>query len=291
MDWNDVRHFLALARTGSVRAAGAALGVSHSTVARRVEALEEQLSTRLFDRSRDGYQLTLAGQQMLPAAERIEHEMVTIERGIVGQDERLAGPVAITCCDAWISNLLLRELRPFCAEHPDIELVLTTDSRPFDLAKREADVAVRALGIDDQPQGFLLGRKLAPVSLATYVGRAHAERLDPVATPDDMRWVSFDNPQLHDMLIARSSFPKLPRWGSFSSLSLIVQGARWGYGIVMLPTYVGDAEADLQRLGDTDPIHMGDLWLLCHPDLRDNARIRATRAAIHRIFEQHQHQF
>lgn len=79
MDWNDVRHFLALARTGSVRAAGASLGVSHSTVARRVEALEAQLGTRLFDRHRDGYLLTAEGRQMLPSAERVEHEMAALE--------------------------------------------------------------------------------------------------------------------------------------------------------------------------------------------------------------------
>ncbi len=85
MDWNDVRHFLALARCGSVRAAGASLGVSHSTVARRVEALETRLSARLFDRNRDGYTLTEAGRQMLPGAERVERELAALERGLVGQ--------------------------------------------------------------------------------------------------------------------------------------------------------------------------------------------------------------
>ncbi|MEM7437027.1 MAG: LysR family transcriptional regulator, partial [Myxococcota bacterium] len=103
VDWNDVRYYLALARLGSVRAAGAKLGVSHSTVARRVEALEARLAARLFDRNRDGYTLTDAGRRMLSRAERVEKEMLALERDLVGQDERLAGPVCITCCDEYVS--------------------------------------------------------------------------------------------------------------------------------------------------------------------------------------------
>ena len=164
MDWDDVRHFLALARLGSVRAAGASLGVSHSTVARRVEALECRLATRLFDRNRDGYQLTEAGQQMLPSAERVESELAALERGLTGQDDRLEGPVSVTCCDSYVSELLIEAFTPFCDAHPDIELHLVNDSRSFDLAKREADIAVRVLGLGDQPPEYLIGRKLAPVT-------------------------------------------------------------------------------------------------------------------------------
>src|SRR5688572_31042262 len=86
VDWDDVRHFLALARTGSVRAAGASLSVSHSTVARRVEALEARLGVKLFDRHRDGYTMTAAGREMVASAERVEREMTALERGIAGQD-------------------------------------------------------------------------------------------------------------------------------------------------------------------------------------------------------------
>ena len=122
MDWNDLRHFLALARLGWARAAGASLGVSHSTVVRRVEALEVRLSARLFDRNREGYSLTEAGRQMLPGAERVEREMATLERGLVGQDERLEGSVAVTCCDNYVARLLLAHMTPFCELYPDIEL-------------------------------------------------------------------------------------------------------------------------------------------------------------------------
>ncbi|MCO4771546.1 MAG: LysR family transcriptional regulator [Deltaproteobacteria bacterium] len=280
MDWNDVRHFLALARTGSVRAAGASLGVSHSTVARRVEALEAQLSTRLFDRSRDGYSLTDAGSQMLPGAEVIEREMATLERGLVGTDERLAGTVAVTCCDSFVSDLVIGDLVGFCAEHPEIEIAYTNDSRSFDLSKREADIAIRTLGIGSQPADHLIGMKLVPIHIANYVATAHAERLDPERDGTEARWISFTDRNFFSGMVAGSGYPDVPPWGGFSSLELMVQAVRRGLGICMLPTYVGDGVPELQRLPRGGLRHMADLWMVSHPDLRDNARLRATRAAV-----------
>ena len=187
VDWDDVRHFLALARTGSVRAAGATLGVSHSTVARRVESLETRLGAKLFDRHRDGYLLTEAGHEMVAGAERVEREMAALERGLAGQDARLEGPVRVTCTDPFIAKILLRALAGLCAQHPGIELELDADARNLDLSKREADVALRALLPTAAPPEHLIGRRLVPITLCNYVGRAHAGRLEPEAGP--LRWL------------------------------------------------------------------------------------------------------
>jgi DNA-binding transcriptional LysR family regulator len=287
MDWNDVQHFLALARLGSVRAAGVSLGVSHSTVARRVEMLEAQLAARLFDRNRDGYSLTEAGLQMLPRAERIEREMSELERGLVGQDERLAGSVTLTCCDSYVSAILIRELKAFCDDYPDIELSVSADGRLFDLAKREADIAVRALVVGAQPPEYLIGLKVAPLVIANYVATEHQTRLDPELGGTNARWLSFEQRKVHEAMIARSSYPDLPAWGEFSSLEVLVQAAQAGLGLAMLPTYVGDREPKLRRLARADPQHMADLWLLTHPDLRDNARFRATRAIVTQALKTH----
>jgi len=285
MDWNDVRYFLALARLGSIRAAGSSLGVSHSTVVRRVEALEEQLEVRLFDRSREGYALTSAGQQMVPGAERVEDEMSALERGLLGQDGRLEGTVCLTSCDNYVSGILMKELRYFCEEFPDIELSFNTDSRPFDLAKREADIAIRALGREASLPEFLIGQRLAPITVANYVAREHAARLDPDAPGTQARWIAFERSKLMDSMVAGTSYPGLPSWGAFNSLELMVQATREGLGLVMLPTYVGDTESDLVRMPQPDLRHVADLWLLCHPDLRDNARFRATRKRIVNAFK------
>lgn len=286
MQWDDVRHLLALARTGSVRGAGAALGVSHSTVARRIEALEADLGTRLFDRGPDGFRLTAAGKELLPVAERIERDMAELERGLVGRDEKLAGAVEITCCDDWVADLLVQGLAPFSAAHPDIRLGFTTDSRAYDLSRREADVAVRILARGTLPPEHLIGTRLAPLHVCSYVARAHAASLDPTRPGSGARWLSSDSDKVERHLVATSSHPGVPLWGAFRSLHLLIQAARAGLGLVMLPTYIGDSEPALQRLDAPDIRHVADLWLLSHPDLRTNARCRATRMRIARIFEE-----
>lgn len=280
MDWDDLRHFLALARTGSVRAAGAALGVSHSTVARRVESLETQLGTRLFDRTPGGVSLTEAGHQMLPGATRVEQELAQMERGLVGQDGRLEGVVSITCCDVYVSDLLVQGLAPFCRQFPEIELHMTTDSRLFDLSKREADIAVRIVGQGSEPPAHLIGRKLVPVVVANYVAQDHAPRLDPDIPGSEPRWVAFEGRKLVERLVAATSYPQVPPWGAFASLPLLVQATQAGMGIAMLPTYVGDTATGLRRLAQPDLLHVADIWLLSHVDLRDNARFRAARRTV-----------
>ncbi len=291
VDWDDVRHFLALARCGSVRAAGASLGVSHSTVARRVEALEARVSARLFDRSRDGYQLTEVGHEMLPQAERIETEMNALERTLHGRDERLAGRVSLTCCDAYVAAFLAEELRPYCEEHPGIELHFDIDSRPFDLTKREADLAVRILPCGKSPPEPLIAARLAPMILANYVSEAHRASRSPDVNGSSPRWLSFEPRRDHRPLIAASSYPDVPPWGAFSSIQALATGAAAGLGIVMLPSYAGDTHPGLERLARPDLTHVADLWLLSHPDLRTNARLRAARSAITGAFEAHAARF
>lgn len=173
-------------------------------MARRVEGLEERLCARLFDRNRDGYTLTDAGRQMLAGAQRVEGEMAALERGLAGQDERLSGGVALTCCDHYVAELLLRELTGFCRSFPDIELSVTTDSRAFDLSKREADVAIRTLPRGTQREQHLIGRRLVPVTVASYVATAHQEALDPEHEGSEPRWVSYEERAIQEVMIAGS---------------------------------------------------------------------------------------
>jgi DNA-binding transcriptional LysR family regulator len=280
VDWDDVRHFLALARTGSVRAAGSLLGVSHSTVARRVESLESRLGVKLFDRHRDGYQLTDAGAEMVVSGERVEAEMASLQRGLAGQDARLEGTIRVTCTDHHIARLLLGALSQLCAEHPGIELELTADASNLDLSKREADIAVRALERGATPPEHLLGRRLVPITLCNYVARAHASRLDPERGPS--RWLGSSLRRVSQDLVATSSHPDVPLWGTFSSMAVMLEATYAGLGIVSLPTYVGDPDPSLERLGQPDLRHLADFWLLGHRDLRENARLRAARERITR---------
>lgn len=285
MDWNDLRHFLALARTGSVRAAGTSLRVSHSTILRRVEALEEQLGARLFDRSRSGFTLTDIGEDMLPVAERIEHEFSSLERGVAGRDDQLEGPITITCGDDWVADFILSALREFCEQFPGIHLHLGIDGRQFDLSRREADLAIRALPVSGQPPEPLIATRLTDVLLGTYVAVAHAHRLDPDRPGNHARWAAVEDSATQKSLAATTSYDHLEHWGGFSSLAVLISALEHGYGIGMLPTYIGDHEPTLQRVRKPGLAHLGNLWLLSHPDLRTNARLRACRRVILEAFE------
>lgn len=282
MDWNDLRHFLALARAGSIRAAGAALGVSHTTVARRVEALEAELGARLFDRHRDGYALTDAGRRMVAAAERVEDEVHALRRGVTGTDARLEGPVHVTCSDEYMAGHLLARLAPWCRANPGVDLTLSTDGRPYNLAKGEADLAVRVLGPAADPPGHLVGQRLAPLVCASYVARAHADRLHPPSP--EARWLGYSDARTTAELVRTSRHPELPLWGAFNSLAVMVQAALSGLGLALLPTYVGDAVAGLRLLDEPDARRLGEVWLLSHPDLRQTARVQSARAAIRAAF-------
>ncbi|MET0385693.1 MAG: LysR family transcriptional regulator [Polyangiales bacterium] len=287
MDWDDIRHFLALARTSSARAAGAELGVSHSTVVRRVESLETRLGVKLFDRHRDGYLITAAGRAMLPGAERVEREMDALERGLAGQDARLEGPVRVTCTDHYIARLLLPTLAGFCEQHPGITLELDADAKNLDLSKREADVAIRAFVCDASPPEHLLGRRLVPITLCNYVSAAHVAKRDPERNPGQARWLGSDRPRVLENLIATSSYAQTPLWGVFESLAVMIEAANAGLGMALLPTYIGDLEPALQRLPKPDLRYVADFWLLSHHDLRDNARLRVVREHLAAALAQH----
>lgn len=291
MDWNDLRYVLALSRYGSVRAAGLSLGVSHSTVARRLDQLEAALGARLFDRGPDGYVLTPTGHRALPAAERAEQALAELERSVVGEDERVAGVVGVTCGECFVAEVVSEALVDVCARHPGIEPTVTIDGRAFDLSRREADLAVRALGVGDLPPEHLLGTRVAPVLLATYVGAAHRQRLDPALGGTPSRWLAYADPRMTAHLCASSSFPDLPTWGRFDSLDAMIPACRWGLGLAMLPVYAGDADPELCRLSCPDVRHLGDLWLLCHPDLRLTGRVRALRSALGQAFERRAERF
>lgn len=117
--------------------------------------------------------------------------------------------------------------------------------------------------------------------MAPYVGVDHMSVGDRATS----RWLAFDDRRTLEALVAASAEPNLPLWGEFGSLALLVQAAREGYGLAMLPTYVGDSEPGLRRFPRGVCQHFGDLWLTSHVDLRDNARLAAVRSRVREALE------
>ena len=272
MEWDDVRIFLSLVRAGSVRAAAAKAGVSHATVARRVEAFELRLGVKLFDRLPSGYVLTTAGEDLIAVAENVENELDALQRRLVGRDRRLAGVIRVTMVDVVATHLLMPDLARFNELYPDTELDVVISYEALDLTRREADIAIR---FAKKPPDHLIGHRLATVANAAYATHEYLDRSD-LAAPSSAAWIGFGSPLPFPKWVKQSDYPHIPARGNFDSMLLQLEAARCGMGIANLPCFLGDPDPALNRLPPGEPRPAGyDLWLLRHRDTRSTARLRA----------------
>lgn len=271
MDWNDVKIFLALVRAGSVRAAATKLGISHSTVARRVDAFETRMGVKLLDRLASGYALTSAGEDVLGVAENVESEFDGMQRRLAGRDRQLAGTIRVTLIDVIATHLLMPDLAEFNELHPDIDLEVVMSYEPLDLARREADIAIRFV---KNPPGNFIGHRLASVAKSAYATQDYLDHHD-LADPTSASWIGFGSPSPHPKWVKRSHYPHLPAKGIYYSMQLQLEAARCGIGIASLPCFLGDSDPDLVRLPPGTSVPLYDLWILRHSDTRSTARLRA----------------
>lgn len=270
-DWDDLRFFLAVARKGSIRGAASDLGVNHSTVSRRIDAFEKKLDVRVFERLPSGYFLTQAGEEMLRSAERVQTEVTAAERRVAGRDARLSGLLRVTLPDSLAQSLLMPDLVAFCDAHPDIDLELIASSAMADLARRDADVAIR---LSNDPPGYLVGRRLLKYATAIYASTAYLARHDPIANADELRWIGWSDTVSDPQWVRESPFPRAPARNRIASTMVQLAAAKSGMGLAMLPCYLGDTEPTLRRTLPHRPVPDRDVWLLTHEDLRHTARVR-----------------
>lgn len=270
MDWNDIKIFLALVRHGSVRAAAMKLGVSHSTVARRIDAFEAHLGVRLFERHSTGFAITPAGEDVLANAEGVENIVHDLELRVLGRDQSLSGNIHLTTMDFLATHLLMPHLAEFSLLYPDINLKVSTTYDTLDMSKREADVALRCT---KSPPGHLAGKKVATLYMAAYASPSYldANRLGMDSTAC---WIGYTGESLHPKWVKDSDYPHLSARGHFESMLLQLEAAKSGMGIGMLPCLIGDGEKNLRRLPLSCPKPVFDLWLLTHRDARATARLR-----------------
>jgi DNA-binding transcriptional LysR family regulator len=277
MNWDDLRFFLAVARSASLTEAGRRLGVSQPTVSRRLAAMEGRLGARLFEMGPRGHALSAAGSDILETAEHVEEEITGIGRRVYGHDGRLSGSLRITCTDVMASHYLVDRLSRFAADHPGIELSLNCSLQHLSLTRREADVAVR---ITNRPPETLVGRRLARVAIGVYASPAYMKDGDAGGPAEGRGWIGWQDEAYNRMIIA-AHFPKAPIRHRADDMLAMVAMARAGLGLVILPCYVADPDPGLQRVVP-EPVDKGvmDLWVLSHPDLRRAARVRAVTGFI-----------
>ncbi|MFT4584414.1 MAG: DNA-binding transcriptional LysR family regulator [Gammaproteobacteria bacterium] len=270
-DWDDLRFFLAVARRGSIRGAAALLAVNHSTVSRRIDALEKKLGTRLFERLPSGYFITHSGEEMRLSAESIEAEFHAIDRRVVGHDARPSGLLRVTLLDAMAQKLLMTDIVRFNNAHPGIELELIASDSIANLSKREADVAIR---ISNDPPDNLVGRRVVKLATASYASVDYLARHTLPDAKSDLTWIGWDNPVSDPQWVRDGPYPQVPARNRINSSLLQLEAAKAGMGMVVLPCFLGDAEPSLRRVAPGTATPLWEIWLLTHEDLRRTARVR-----------------
>jgi DNA-binding transcriptional LysR family regulator len=276
-DWDDLRVVDAIAREGSLAGAARRLRVRHSTVFRRLAAIEKKMGVRLFERLRDGYAPMPAGERVARLAARFADEVLSLERELAGQDLRPSGAVRIATTDS-VAAIIMRHVRDLRASHPAIKIEVTISNAMANLTRREADVALRPT---PEPPQNLVGRRVAHIAHSIYGSRDYlsGQRRDLT----DLYWVGLDD-ALADTVIGRWMGENVSDERitcRVDALPALRDAAVVGLGIALLPCYLGDTAAELERVApETMPEPRSALWLLTHDDLKRTARIRATMEAL-----------
>lgn len=276
MNWDDLRVFLAVARAGRIAAAARMLGVEHSTVARRIAALEADLGVALFYRTAGGYRLTAEGEAALAGAEAMEKGALALGGRIQEQAGTLAGRVRIAILDELASSWLVPHLPAFRARYPRIELQVLVGIAQLDLARGEAELAIRT----PRPrQSGLAAVRLATVSTGLYVSRARlgGKRLHVDASSRGLELLVYSAAYHHlqsqpwfQPVLASSTIVM-----STNSSHALLAAARAGAGIAVLPRFMAPGHDDLVAVSD-DVSPRDEMWLVTHPEFRRDPKVRAT---------------
>ncbi|NLS17966.1 LysR family transcriptional regulator [Rhizobium sp. P40RR-XXII] len=284
IDWNDLRHLLALARGGSFAAAGRALGTDATTVGRRLRILEKRLGTPLFSRAASGVlSPTPTGEIAVAKAEAIEAEVMALSGALDAADPMALGKVRLTAAPSFISRLLIPSLPSLLAQHSSLQLELIGDPRNFNLTRREADMALRLARPADMTNGRVVARRIATLDYAVYVAagqESHAE---------DLPWIVYEEAMVH-LPHARWIAAQAEKSGRSSPLAVndaeaLLQAAVAGLGRALLPKILAENASGLRRVdsGERNP-PVREMWLLMHAELRQLVRIRAVSDWLDGVF-------
>lgn len=272
LSWDDLKVLLACSRHGSTRSAAAALGVSNSTIARRLEVLEAAIEGRLFDRTPDGLLATTLCEELLPVAKTVEDTISDGQLRLTGRDALLAGKLKISIADFQPMNrLLFEKLSEFSKTYPRIQLDVKSSNENVDLSRREADFAIRGLKISQRPPKDIVGVKLGLLSIGLYV---HKKLLS------DARLGKRELTFIDTADVLPTELPTHSQLGikikhSVDGVISRVDAVANQMGVAPLPCCTVTDLKDVVRLPNTDSVPYRYVWLLYHKDLRQSARIRA----------------
>jgi DNA-binding transcriptional LysR family regulator len=281
MNWDDLRIFLEVARAGQILGAGRRLGLNHATVARRINALEAALGTKLLRRHTGGTELTREGERFLALAERVEAETIAARAEVAEQAAGVSGTVRIGAPDGFGVSFLAPRLGGLGAQHPDLTIQLVPVPRSFSLSRREADIAIT---VERPSEGRLVAAKLTDYTLRLYCSKPYAARHGLPAHIEELsghRLVGYV-----DDLVANPSLDYAaeiwPEWKARFAVSSAlgqVAAVRAGAGIGILHSFIARQDETLVALDIAPPIRR-NYWLVYHESMRAVRRIAVVAAFI-----------
>ncbi|WP_426407447.1 LysR family transcriptional regulator [Bradyrhizobium ganzhouense] len=271
IDWEDVRHFLAVAESGTLSGAARRLKVDHATVSRRLAALEATLDVRLVDRLPRACRLTVIGEAVRERALAMEGGANGIARLATAAHAPLVGRVALSAPPVLVAPLIARHLARFNEDYPNIRLSLAAQGEQVSLSRREADIAVRL--VRPQEKGSVK-RKIGTMAFGLYAHRSYAD----LTHPERWQFIAFgqsyaEMPQQQWLLGIAGDRPVVCEL-NYISEHLIA--TRAGVGVAGLPLFLGEADSDLVRVTQDAPPFSRDIWLVVHRDLRHSKPVRAA---------------
>ena len=285
MDWNDFRYFLAICRAGTLAGAARELGVEHTTVGRRLNALETALGARLFIRGPEGLVATAAARDMLPLAEEMAARVQAIERRVAGNDSRMEGTVRVAVSEA-LSGYLVKQSAALRTRHPGLMVEMLIGNHVSDLLRGEADLAVRARPVTEPD---LVARKLVCAAWSLYASPGYVARRGALSAAEHL--AGHDVIAYDDSLAATPGGTWLNEHGQGANVTMrgnsviaVLNAAICGMGVAIIPCFLGTPEPQLQRL-TPQVVGRRDIFLVVHPDLARVARVRAVMDFIAELFE------
>lgn len=277
MNWDDVRIFLAVARTGQILAASKRLALNHATLSRRLTSLEEALKTRLFVRRTNGCELTTEGEVFLASAERMETEMLAAQANLGRTDTAIAGTVRVGAPDGFGVSFLAPRMGRLIERHPELKIQLVPVPRSFSLSQREADIAIT---LERPEQGRLVSSKLTDYTLGLYASRDYLAKRGAPADIDALK----NHPRIgyvEDLLFTASlnfSSAVMRSWDAAFEISTAIgqtEAVRSGAGIGILHDYIARQYPELARILPDISIKRA-YWTTYHESARDLVRVRTV---------------
>ncbi len=268
----DLEIILALVRGGTLAGAGERLAIDPSTVFRSVQRMEKGLGTRLFERSRLGYQPSELAQSLARHGELVEAQLESARSAALQSPEQVAGTVRITSTDTVPHALVAPALRDLQASHPLLSYELDTGNELANLSRHEADIAVRAT---NRPPAHLVGKRVGPIHVALFAARGGQWRKANVGKAP---WIAPDDalPEHPSVIWRKKNHPKVTPQLRVNSILSVAEMVALGLGVGILPLFLARQRNDLAQLGGVLDDAQTELWLLTHGESRHLRRVSAV---------------